>query len=80
MDILRDNTLSIHHPAVTQSVMFIFHILGMQSVAFLEDCIPDGLEIMRKCGRGLREVCSLVRIYVMLSDIIYLVYSDCCVY
>jgi FKBP12-rapamycin complex-associated protein len=56
MKILRDSTLSMHHPSVTQAIMFIFQILGMQCVFFLNDVIPFFFETVRKCGPGLREV------------------------
>jgi hypothetical protein len=56
MKVLLDTTLSIHHPSVTQAIMFIFQILGKQCRAFLQDVVPYFLVIIRKCGPGLREV------------------------
>ena len=56
MKLLLDGTLSIHHPSVTQDIMYIFQVLGMQCMSFLADVVPYFLDIIRKCGPGLREV------------------------
>lgn len=56
MKILLDPTLGNLHPSVTQAIMFIFQILGMQCKSFLEDVVPHVLDIIQKCGPGLREV------------------------
>lgn len=68
MKILLDTTLSIHHPAVTQAVMFIFQFLGIQCRCFLGDVVPYVLGIIRQCGPGLREVRSFEWHYYLRND------------
>jgi tetratricopeptide (TPR) repeat protein len=55
MKILQDSTLHKHHPSVTQAITFIFESLGMQCVRYLDKVLPYFLQIIRKCGPGLRE-------------------------
>ena len=55
MNILHDSTLHMHHPSVTQAITFIFQNLGLQCVRYLDKVIPYFLQIVRKCGPGLRE-------------------------
>lgn len=56
MKILRDPQLAVHHSSVTKSIMLIFKSLGMiRCVPLLEEIVPFLLQLVRKCGHGLRE-------------------------
>ena len=55
MKILHDNSLGVYHSAVTQAIMLIFKSLGMHCVPFLDEIIPFLLQVLRRCGPGLRE-------------------------
>ncbi|BFZ53909.1 phosphatidylinositol kinase-related protein kinase tor1 [Savitreella phatthalungensis] len=47
MSILKDPSLSIHHTAVIQAIMYIFKTLGLRCVPFLSQIIPGFLAVMR---------------------------------
>ncbi|KAI8593944.1 armadillo-type protein [Geranomyces variabilis] len=55
MKILRDPSLSIHHTAVIQAVMYIFKTLGLKCVPFLPQIMPPFLSMMRTCPIGMLE-------------------------
>lgn len=68
MKILKDATLNVHHTAVTQAIMFIFKCLGIGCVHFLGQIIPYFLQLVPKCGAGLRE--SLLHQLSQLASIV----------
>lgn len=47
MNILKDPSLSVHHTAVIQAIMYIFKTLGLKCVPFLSQIIPGFLAVMR---------------------------------
>ncbi|GAA93365.1 uncharacterized protein L969DRAFT_91224 [Mixia osmundae IAM 14324] len=53
--ILRDPSLSNHHTAVIEAVMYIFRSLRLKCVTFLPQVIPAFLGAMRSCSPGLQE-------------------------
>ncbi|KAI9091315.1 armadillo-type protein [Phlyctochytrium arcticum] len=55
MKILRDSSLSIHHTAVIQAVMYIFKTLSLKCVPFLPQIMPPFLSMMRACPIGMLE-------------------------
>lgn len=55
MKILRDPTLSMHHPSATQAIMQIFKYLGMSSIQYVEEVLPYFIQLLRKGSPGLRE-------------------------
>lgn len=55
MKILKDTSLSIHHTAVVQAVMYIFKTLGMKCVPFLPQIIPPFVKMIRTCPPGMLE-------------------------
>ncbi|KAJ3103710.1 phosphatidylinositol kinase- protein kinase tor1 [Phlyctochytrium bullatum] len=55
MRILRDSSLSVHHTAVIQAVMYIFKTLGLKCVPFLPRIMPPFLSMMRTCPPGMLE-------------------------
>ncbi|KAI9000239.1 armadillo-type protein [Gaertneriomyces semiglobifer] len=55
MKILKDPSLSIHHTAVIQAVMYIFKTLGLKCVPFLPQIMPPFLSMMRTCPLGMLE-------------------------
>lgn len=55
MKILKDPSLSVHHTAVVQAVMYIFKTLGLKCLNFLPQIIPPILQIMRSCPIGILE-------------------------
>ncbi|KAJ3215347.1 phosphatidylinositol kinase- protein kinase tor1 [Dinochytrium kinnereticum] len=55
MKILRDTSLSVHHTAVIQAVMYIFKTLGLKCVPFLPRIMPPFLSMMRACPPGMLE-------------------------
>ncbi|KAI8836345.1 armadillo-type protein [Chytridium lagenaria] len=55
MRILRDSSLSVHHTAVIQAVMYIFKTLGLKCVPFLPRIMPPFLNMMRTCPPGMLE-------------------------
>ncbi|KAJ3290058.1 phosphatidylinositol kinase- protein kinase tor1 [Borealophlyctis nickersoniae] len=55
MKILRDPSLSVHHTAVIQAVMYIFKTLGLKCVPFLPQIMPPFLNMMRTCPIGMLE-------------------------
>jgi FKBP12-rapamycin complex-associated protein len=69
MKILRDPSLSVHHSSVTQAIMLIFKSLGIRCVPFLDQIVPYLLQVMRKCGPGLRE--SLLQQLALLTSIVH---------
>eukprot|EP01041_Mallomonas_annulata_P001944 gene1944-3771_t len=68
MRILRDGSLGVHHSSVTQAIMFIFKSMGLRSVPFLDQIIPYLLQIVKRCGPGLRE--SLLQQLSQLATIV----------
>lgn len=52
MKILRDPSLSIHHTAVVQAIIYIFKTLGLKCVSFLPQIMPAFLNMMRTCQVG----------------------------
>ncbi|KAI9341262.1 armadillo-type protein [Zopfochytrium polystomum] len=55
MKILRDSSLSAHHTAVIQAVMYIFKTLGLKCVPFLPKIMPPFLNMMRTCPPSMLE-------------------------
>lgn len=55
MKILRDPSLSTHHTAVIQAVMFIFKTLGLKCVPFLPQIMRPYLNMMQSCPQGMVE-------------------------
>lgn len=47
LHILKDNSLSTHHPAVIEAIMNIFRTLGLECVSFLDRIIPAFLGVIR---------------------------------
>lgn len=52
LSILRDTSLSNHHAAVVEAVMYIFNSLRLRCVAFLPQVIPAFLSAMRNSQPG----------------------------
>lgn len=55
MKILRDPSLSMHHTAVIQAVMYIFKTLGLKGVPFLPQIMPNFFAMMRSCPPSILE-------------------------
>ncbi|MBW0475655.1 hypothetical protein O181_015370 [Austropuccinia psidii MF-1] len=55
LSILRDSSLSHHHAAVVQAIIFIFRSLRLKCVGFLPKVIPAYLHAMRLCNVALQE-------------------------
>ncbi|CAH1757738.1 9252_t:CDS:10 [Entrophospora sp. SA101] len=55
MKILRDSSLSAHHTAVIQAVMYIFKTLSLKCVPFLPQITPAFLGVMKTCPAGMLE-------------------------
>eukprot|EP00698_Gefionella_okellyi_P003488 TRINITY_DN13298_c0_g1_i1.p1 TRINITY_DN13298_c0_g1~~TRINITY_DN13298_c0_g1_i1.p1 ORF type:complete len:2319 (-),score=474.81 TRINITY_DN13298_c0_g1_i1:41-6196(-) len=82
-EILRDNSLSSHHMAAIQAVMYIVRALGPRAVPFLNEIMPPFLGVLRTCETGLRdfmlqqlgELVAVVRthIRIYLPEIIILI-------
>lgn len=53
--VLTDSSLSVHHTAVVQAVMYIFKSLGTKCVPFLPQIMPALLQIMRNSSTGMLE-------------------------
>ncbi|KAI8620292.1 armadillo-type protein [Chytriomyces sp. MP71] len=53
--ILKDTSLSVHHTAVVQAVMYMFETLGLKFVPFLSKIIPSLLSMMRVCPPSMLE-------------------------
>ncbi|KAG0688350.1 phosphatidylinositol kinase- protein kinase tor1 [Pichia californica] len=66
--ILRDNSLTAHHLAVTQAIMNIFTGLGMKCVPFLDQVIPAFELVMHNCP-----ISMLNTYFQQLSDLIDIV-------
>ncbi|KAM0276168.1 hypothetical protein ACHAQH_007020 [Verticillium albo-atrum] len=47
LQILKDNSLVAHHPAVIEAIMNIFRTLGLECVSFLDRIIPAFLAVIR---------------------------------
>ncbi|KAH6692211.1 phosphatidylinositol 3-kinase tor2 [Plectosphaerella plurivora] len=47
LQILKDNSLYTHHPAVIEAIMNIFRTLGLECVSFLDRIIPAFLAVIR---------------------------------
>ncbi|KAI8981018.1 armadillo-type protein [Pilobolus umbonatus] len=56
MKILRDPSLSSHHYAVIDAIMYIFKTLGLKVVQFLPLVIPGFLSLMRSSNLGMLEL------------------------
>jgi FKBP12-rapamycin complex-associated protein len=68
--ILRDPSLSMHHMAAVQAVMYIVHALGTRVVAFLPEVMPPFLGLLRTCEPGLRDF-----MFQQLGDFVSIVRS-----
>ncbi|KAI9026899.1 armadillo-type protein [Hyaloraphidium curvatum] len=55
MKILRDPSLSMHHTAVMQAIMYIFKTLGLKGVPFLPQIMPHFFAMMRTCPISILE-------------------------
>lgn len=55
LSILRDSSLSHHHAAVVQAIIYIFRSLRLKCVGFLPKVIPAYLNAMRQCNVALQE-------------------------
>lgn len=53
MNILRDTSLSAHHTAVIEAVMYIFKTLGLKCVPYLQNILPSFLSVMRTHPAGI---------------------------
>lgn len=53
--ILKDPSLSTHHHAVIEAIMYMFKTQGLKCVTFLPQIIPAFLNVIRTCGTGLSE-------------------------
>jgi len=83
MKILRDPSLSTHHTAVVQAVMYIFKTLGLKCAPSLPVIMPPLLGVMRTCPIGMLEfhfqqlghLVSIVKQHIRnyLSDIFSLI-------
>ncbi|PWN43039.1 putative TOR1-1-phosphatidylinositol 3-kinase [Ceraceosorus guamensis] len=50
--ILRDPSLSTHHHAVIEAIMYVFKTQGLKCVTFLPQIIPAFLNVIRTCTTG----------------------------
>ena len=55
INILKDQSLSTHHHAVIEAVMYMFKTQGVKCVPFLPQIIPAFLQVIRTCSTGLSE-------------------------
>ncbi|CAB40167.2 TORC1 serine/threonine protein kinase Tor2 [Schizosaccharomyces pombe] len=55
MSILKDPSLTIHHTAVIQAVMYIFKTMGLRCAPFLSQIIPEFIAVMRTCPTNILE-------------------------
>ncbi|KDN41769.1 putative TOR1-1-phosphatidylinositol 3-kinase [Tilletiaria anomala UBC 951] len=55
INILKDQSLSTHHHAVIEAVMYMFKTQGLKCVAFLPQIVPAFLQVIRTCSTGLAE-------------------------
>lgn len=53
LKILKDNSLSVHHPAVIQAIVNLFQILKLKCVPFLGQIIPAMINLMGSCPYAL---------------------------
>ncbi len=53
--ILKDSSLSSHHTAVVQAMMYMFKTMGLKCVQFLPQIIPPILAMMRTCPVNMLE-------------------------
>ncbi|KAG7693019.1 hypothetical protein KL933_004170 [Ogataea haglerorum] len=66
--ILKDASLSTHHPAVIQAIMHIFKTLGIKCVPFLDKVIPGFATVIHTCPPSLLET-----YFQQLADLIKIV-------
>ena len=52
---LKDQSLSIHHTAVVQAILYIFKTLGLKCTPFLQHVMPPLLYLMQHCQSSLTE-------------------------
>ena len=73
MKILRDPSLSTHHTAVIQAVMFIFKTLGLKCVPFLSQIMPPFMSVMRSCPQGMIEFHfnKLSQLVTIVKQVVY---------
>jgi FKBP12-rapamycin complex-associated protein len=55
MSILKDQSLSTHHTAVIQAIMYIFKTLGLKCVPYLSQIIPGFILVMRTSSPNILE-------------------------
>ena len=55
MKILNDASLSVHHTAVVQAVMYTLKSLGLKCVPFLPQIMTPYLNMMKTCPKGILE-------------------------
>ncbi|CDK26792.1 unnamed protein product [Kuraishia capsulata CBS 1993] len=68
LKILKDPSLSTHHPAVIQAIMHIFKTLGTKCVPFLKQVIPGFARVARTCPLSMLEI-----YFQQLSDLVKIV-------
>ncbi|KAH3666740.1 hypothetical protein OGAPHI_003189 [Ogataea philodendri] len=66
--ILKDSSLSTHHPAVIQAIMHIFKTLGVKCVPYLDQVIPGFATVIHSCTPSLLEI-----YFQQLGDLIKIV-------
>lgn len=59
MKVMKDQNLNRHHTMAVQAVTFIFNILGVRSVQYIQYVLPPFLNIIRTGDAHIREVNSL---------------------
>ncbi|QPG75762.1 hypothetical protein FOA43_003122 [Brettanomyces nanus] len=64
LKILKDPSLSNHHPAVTQAIMHIFKTLGVKCVPYLDQVIPGFASVMHSCPKSM-----LITYFQQLGDL-----------
>lgn len=55
LKILKDNSLSVHHPTAVQAIVNLFQILKLKCVSFLGQIIPAMINLMDLCPYSLVE-------------------------
>ena len=86
MKIMRDPSLSAHHMAVIQAIMYIFKTLGLKCVPFLPQIMPPFLNMLQTCPSSmvefhfskLAQLVSIVKQHIRnyLGDIILLIENN----
>ncbi|KAJ3072072.1 phosphatidylinositol kinase- protein kinase tor1 [Podochytrium sp. JEL0797] len=66
--ILHDASLTVHHMAAIQAVMYMFETLGKEFLPSMPLILPDILTMMKTCPPPILEFC-----YTKLADIVYIV-------